>query len=89
MSDVSVMFVKPNAINNDDKEALRKAEIIVIEIDNPQDAKFVRASAELSTTDMLLCATRTIRKCNSDATRAAFARAICEALETADYSGQK
>lgn len=83
MSDPAILFVKPRAISVKDKRVLQTAGIIVIEIENPQDAKFVRANAEISSTDMLLCATRTIKNSNSDYIRAAFAKAICEAIELA------
>lgn len=37
MTDPTILFVKPNAISAKDKAALRKAGVIVVEVENPAD----------------------------------------------------
>lgn len=81
MSDPAVLFVKPKAISARDKKALQSAGIIVIEIDNPADAKFVRAGAELSGSELLTAAARAISTCEyPNAARRAFGEALCQML---------
>ena len=56
MSDPAILFVKPKAISQRDKKALQAAGIFVIEVDDVNNVKFVRAYAEMSTTEMLQAA---------------------------------
>lgn len=84
MSDPAILFVKPNAIGPEDKTALRDAGVIVVEIDNPADAKFVRAGAdfaELSGSHLLLAACDAIQASGISSVRAAFGEAVCAAIE--------
>ena len=83
MGDPAILFVKPKAISARDKKALQSAGVIVVEIDNPQDAKFVRAGAELSGSALLLAATQAIETATFESVRAEFGRAVCAAVQAA------
>lgn len=82
MSDPSILFVKPAAISDKDKRALKTAGVIVVEIDDPQNAKFVRAGAELDGGSLLHAAAVAINDTGyGNDVKAAFGRAICEAIK--------
>ena len=81
MSDPAVLFVKPKAIKAADKRALQRAGIIVVEVDDVADVKLTRATAELSSTELLTAAAQAIRGANFDSVKVAFANLICRALE--------
>lgn len=55
-SETAVLFAKPGAVKAADKRALSKAGIIVVEIEDPHDVKFVRAQTELPMGDLLAAA---------------------------------
>lgn len=82
MADTAILFVKPRAISAKDKKALQGSGVFVVEIDNPDNAKFVRANAELSTTEMLTVAMTAMK--NSSSALDAFGRAINAALLAKD-----
>lgn len=75
-----IMFVRPKAITAADKKMLSGAGVLVVEIENPQDAKLIRANAELTGTEMLMAAAKVISESSSGYIRDAFGKAICEAL---------
>lgn len=79
MGEPMILFVKPKAISRRDKSALQTAGVIVIEIDDPASAKFVRAGVELEGSAMLLAAITAIKK--SEYTTKEFGRALCAAIE--------
>jgi len=83
-TDPTILFVKPGAISSDDKTALSGAGVIVVEIENPQDVKFVRAGAELSSTELLSAAASAIAigtTLNSgNEIKRAFASYVCAAI---------
>lgn len=81
MADPSILFVKPKAISHGDKKLLRDAGILIVEIDDPQNAKFVRAQSELSGSDLIRAAMIAIRKGCSTNTKLAFSDAVCAAIE--------
>lgn len=78
--DPTIMFVKPSAISADDKAALQRAGVIVIEIENPQDAKLVRAGVELEAGTLLRAAAQAIMR--SEYSQKAFGVAVTEAIDT-------
>ncbi len=78
-TDPTIMFVKPSAISADDKSTLRDAGVIVIEIDDPQSAKLVRAGVELDVGTLLNCAASAIQK--TSASELAFGKAVAKAIE--------
>lgn len=80
MTDPAILFVKPGAISARDKKTLQKAGVLIIEIENPADAKFTRAHAELSSTEMLLAAAKAIYQSNMALPRELFGKMICEAI---------
>lgn len=86
MSDPVILFVKPKAINESDKSALREAGIIVVEVDDLQSVKFTRAGAELSSTALLRCAAEVIQKAGYPSIQAAFGVAVCSAIQHATQS---
>jgi hypothetical protein len=56
MTDPTILFVKPQSISDEDRAALREAGVIVVEIDDPASAKFVRAGYEIDSSSMLAAA---------------------------------
>jgi hypothetical protein len=81
MNDPAILFVKPKAISGRDKKALQAAGVYVIEIADPSNAKFVRAGAELSSTEMLHAAAKAIAENDySGYSEKAFGNAICAAI---------
>lgn len=78
MTDPAILFIKPKAISDDDKKALRDAGVIIVEISNPADAKFVRPHSELSGSEILRAAAMAISK--SDAAKIAFGTALASLL---------
>jgi hypothetical protein len=81
VNDPAILFVKPKAISQSDKKMLQQAGILVVEIDNPADAKFIRANSELSSTEMLAAAAKAMTESQyGGEVRKAFATAVCEAL---------
>jgi hypothetical protein len=84
MKDPTILFVKPKAISSKDKIACAKVGVLVVEIDNPAEAKFVRAGFELDAGAILNAAAQAIAE-NSSTKPAAdgFGRAMCAAIEAA------
>lgn len=80
MSDPAILFVKPKAISARDKKMLAGAGVLIVEIDDPQSAKFVRPSADISGSDMLALACKVIHSQSSSAARENFAKLICQAV---------
>lgn len=80
MSDPTILFVKPKAISQRDKKMLSNAGVLIVEIDDPASAKFVRAAAEVSSTEMLAADCAVIYDQSSTATRENFAKAICQVV---------
>ena len=59
MTEPAVLFVKPGAVKPSDKTALRKAGIVVVEVEDPNAVKFIvpqRLPSELTPTDLLMAA---------------------------------
>lgn len=86
MTDPAILFVKPGAIKDHQKAKLTKAGIIVVEVDNPDDVKFVHASSaapvqELSHGELLNAATKAINKSIDGACRGYFSTFIAEAVQ--------
>jgi len=82
MAEPSILFVKPKAISFKDKRTLSQAGVIVIEIENPADAKFVRAGTELSGGALLQAAAEAIASTTGyNSPREAFGKAVCAAIE--------
>lgn len=81
MNDPAILFVKPKAISQRDKKLLREAGVIVIEIENVADAKFIRAGMEIGSSDMLIAASNAIANCGSGYAKQLFADAICAAID--------
>lgn len=80
MGDPAILFVRPRAISQRDKKMLQGAGIIIVEIDDPAGAKFVRAHTEISGGEMLTIACEVIGHNSNTMVREAFAKAICEAV---------
>lgn len=60
MSEPTILFVKPQAISPEDKSGLKEAGVLVIEIDDPANAKFVRAGTEIAAGEMMVLAAKAI-----------------------------
>lgn len=80
MSDPVILFVKPKAISQRDKKALKTAGVLVVEVANVADVKLVRAHAELSGSDLLLSALAAIKN-SGDYSKKLFSDAICAAID--------
>lgn len=79
------MFVKPGAISAEDKATLQGAGVIVIEIEDPQSAKLVRAGTELETGTLLNAAAQAVLA--SVVSKTAFADAVAAAIQL-EYSNK-
>ena len=75
----AVLFVKPGAIKQSDKRQLSKAGIVVVEIDDPNAVKLVRAGYEVSRSDLLAAAAGALKSA-SYSTQQAFCEAVCDLL---------
>lgn len=81
MSDPAILFVKPKAISQRDKKMLQQAGVLIVETENPDEVKFVRAHTELSSTELLSAAAKAMTIGSwGEEVRKAFGRAVCEAL---------
>lgn len=56
MNEPVILPVRPQTISAKDKAALRKAGVIVIEHENPEELRLLRPSSDVSSSDMLRCA---------------------------------
>lgn len=77
-----VLFVKPGAIKPRDKAKLSKAGVVVVEVENPADAKFVTPAVEggnLPGGDLLAAYARGVLR-TTGYTQAAFAEEISKAV---------
>jgi hypothetical protein len=82
MSDPAVLFVRPKSISKADRAALRKAGVVVVEVDNPSEVRFLRPSQEISGGALLVAAAKAIRTTGSmHSVREVFGRVVCEAIE--------
>jgi hypothetical protein len=82
-NDPSILFVKPKSVSQADKKALRQAGVVIVEIDDPQSVKFIKASAEIDGSELLNAAIKAINEHNhtTASVKALFGRAICAAIE--------
>lgn len=82
MADQTILFVKPKAISQRDKKALRNAGVIVVEIDDPNSARLVKAAAELEGSALLRAAAKAINNHSfgGDSVRSLFGQAIAEEI---------
>lgn len=81
MSDPTILIVPPQKLSAKDKRELVKAGVLVIEMDDPQQARLIRAHSELDSTDLLGAAAKAIGQSSSAET--AFAKAVCALLSKA------
>lgn len=81
MSDPSILFVRPKAISPRDKKALQAAGVIVVEVDDPQSVRLVKANAELDGSAMLRAAAKAISESGYQTdVKSAFGKAMCATL---------
>lgn len=85
MSDPSILFVKPKAIGRQDKEVLREAGVIVVEVADPTAVKFVRAGLEVDGGAILKAAATAIANegVTTGTAKELFGKAMCAAIEAA------
>lgn len=83
MSEPAVLFVKPGAIKPEDKAALRDAGVVVVEVENPDDVRLVRAEGILGAQELphgdLLAAAASAIYANSN-TAMHFGIAVAQAI---------
>ena len=81
VSDPSILFIKPKAISQRDKKALQAAGVVVVEVDDPQSVRLVKANAELDGSALLRAAAKAISESGYQTdVKAAFGKALCAAL---------
>lgn len=85
MTDPAILFVKPGTIKGDDKDRLAAAGVVVVEVDDPQSVKLVRAHAELPQSALLEAAALAINepgvgRSSLSEVRVAFAENVCKAI---------
>jgi hypothetical protein len=80
MSDPAVLFVRPKAISARDKKTLSSSGVIVVEIDDPTAVKFVRANAEITSTEMLRSALMAIAETGYEETKKLFFDKVAKAI---------
>ena len=82
MSDPTILFIKPKAISSSDKKALRAAGVVVVEVDDPQAVRLMKAAVEIDGSELLQAAVKAIHAHNSttDSVKSLFGRAVCEAI---------
>jgi hypothetical protein len=86
MTEAAVLFVRPGAVRASDKGALRKVGVVVVEVADPHDVRFVRAEGfngahELPHGDLLVAAAKAIQADDSYGhVKQAFADALAAAL---------
>ncbi len=80
MTDPAILFVKPNAVSARDKKSLQAAGVLIVEIEDPNDVKFVRPQAEIPSGEMLRMACDVIARQSNPTVRENFAKMICSAI---------
>ena len=84
MSDPAILFVKPGAVRASDKSKLSKAGVLVVEVEDPQAVRLVRAGPaveELSHGALLAAAAQAIQESGSTTSADyAFGRAVSAAI---------
>lgn len=80
MRDPAILFVRPKAIRAEDRAALAKAGVLVIEVDDPRSVKLTRPHAELEGSDLLRCAVETISEIGNSAVQQSFGKRVCDAV---------
>lgn len=78
MTEPAILFIKPGAISADDKTLLIAAGILVVEIEDPQSAKFVRPTTELDGNELLQCAMKGLK--GYEAATRDFGKALMAAI---------
>lgn len=56
MNDPTIFVCKPKAISSQDKGKLTKLGVVVIEMDEPKDFKFIKAGIEISSHGLFMAA---------------------------------
>jgi hypothetical protein len=79
MSEPTILFVKPGAISEEDKSALREAGVIVVSIDDPTSVRLVQAGRDLPTSALLAAAGKAVQA--SEYSQQTFGNAVGKALE--------
>ena len=78
-NDPLLLFVKPNAISVANKKALKRAGVLVIETDQPNEIKFVRAGMQVTGFELLAKAIKAMR--HSSIATNAFGDSLIKILE--------
>jgi hypothetical protein len=84
MSETAILFAKPGAVRPSDKGALRKAGIIVVEVENLDDVKLVRPElgpgAQLPESELLRAFAVALKNGAHGYTKQVFADAVSAAI---------
>jgi hypothetical protein len=76
-----ILIVKPNVLSADDKAALRDVGVVAIEVEQPDEVRFVRAEQELDGGDLALAAMKALAKSSGiNSEHLLFTKLIGEAL---------
>jgi hypothetical protein len=79
MSEPTLLVTKLGQLDDADRAMLREAGIIVLEVQRPEEVRFIRPHAELGTSDLLRAAMVAI-KAASFSTQSDFAEAVAKAI---------
>jgi hypothetical protein len=82
MSEPVILIVPPQGLEPEDKRNLAAIGVVVIEMDDPQKARLIRASAEVASSDMLGAACEAIRVAGDSTIKIKFAALVCAIFET-------
>lgn len=75
MSDPTILPIKPGSLRRCDKKRLADAGVVVIEVDDPLSVRLLRAHSDVSASDMLMSALKTITETGFGDVRKQF---MCE-----------
>lgn len=85
MNEPTLLPVRPGTLTDKDKATLRKASVIVIEHENPNELRLLRPSGDLNGDDLLHCAMRALvvkTGVHGSDQREAFAHLVAAALDS-------
>jgi hypothetical protein len=80
VSDPAILFTKPKSISLEDRKALQKAGVIVVEVADPASVTLTRPHADLPGSTLLALACSVISELGNTAIQQRFGRYVAEAI---------
>ncbi len=81
--ETTILPVKPNTLSKQDKAALKKVGIVVVECDEPSELRLMTTTMEMSANDMLFAAISAIAKHGNMTPSYTFVNMIMQSMEKA------